>query len=198
MDVIAVTNSRMENSQLVDVLLRIGDFIDRVILRERLKTDAEVIGLIRLLLEAGFDENKIIVHGRPDIALLTGIHRVQLPGHGLPLGLLRYSFPSLSFGRSVHSVEEAVMAYEAGADWLLYGHVFESPSKKGLPPRGTEELFKMAQTIPLPIYAIGGIRPCHVIPLQQGGVSGIALMSAVFNSGTPEQSLATYKGELIR
>lgn len=193
MDLIAVTNSRMDNSELLDILLRIEASIDAVILRETLKTDAEVLSLIRLLQTANFDVEKIIVHGRADIALLTGIRRVQLPGHALPVDKLRQHFPMLSFGRSVHSIAEAQMAYKAGADWLLYGHVFETASKNGLPPRGSEELFKLCQSIPLPIYAIGGILPEHVNLLQSGGVSGVALMSAIFTSSSPELALSNYK-----
>ena len=198
MEIWAVTNSKMEISELVDVLLRGEPVIDAFILREISKTDAEVVEVIRQLKEAGFDKEKIIVHSRPDIALMTGIRRVQIPGHGLPLVQLKHQFPSLLFGRSVHSFEEAEIAYSSGADWLLYGHLFPTASKLGMAPRGTDELYRMAQTIPIPIYAIGGIRPEHMPLLKKSDVAGVALMSALFSNGTLEEAVASYREKLFR
>lgn len=196
MDIFAVTNSKMENDQLLKVLLQIEQLIDGVILRENSKTDYEVYELLMQLKSMGFEKEKIIVHGRPDVAVLTGINRVQLPSHGLPIPLLKKQFPTLTFGRSVHSFEEAQMAYQDGAAWLLYGHIFPSPSKVGLPPKGTEELFHIAKSIPLPTYAIGGIKPKHMIHLQNSPIAGMALMSAIFNAEIPKQTLVTYRKNL--
>ncbi len=193
MRLIAVTNDRMASEQLIRTLLEIEYSIDAVVLREKSKTDAEVIDLIQTLKAAGFDESKIMVHGRTDIATMTGIKKVQLPGHGVPLALVKKHFPELSFGRSVHSIEEAEVAYKAGADWLLYGHLYATGSKDGLPPRGTEELFRIAASLPIPVYAIGGIKPEHLSPLHQGGIAGVAIMSSIFSSDEPDKVATAYK-----
>lgn len=193
MRLIAVTNSQMSNEQLIGTLLAIESSIDAVILREKSKTDVEVIDLIEQLKELRFDASKIIVHGRANIASMTGIEKVQLPGHGAPLPLVKQQFPALSFGRSVHSFEEAEAASTAGADWLLYGHLFASDSKEGLPPRGTEELFQIVESLPIPVYAIGGIQPKHLPALKQNGVAGIAVMSSIFGHATPRKAADGYR-----
>jgi thiazole tautomerase (transcriptional regulator TenI) len=193
MKVIAVTNDRMSNQQLVDTLLKIEPFIDAVILREKSKADAEIIDLIQKLRTAGFDETKIIVHSRTDIASITRIKKVQLPGYGLPLTLLKKQFPDILFGKSVHSYEEAEAAYKAGADWILYGHLFATNSKNGFPPRGTEELSRITTSHPIPVYAIGGIKPQHLSQLQQTGVAGISIMSAIFECDNPEAAAKAYQ-----
>lgn len=162
MKIIAVTDDKMEHRQLLDTLLAIDSSIDAVILREKSKTDAEVILLIHQLSEAGFDTTKIIVHARAHIAAMTGITKVQLPGGNSA------SLATSTFGRSVHSFDEAQAAYQAGADWVLYGHVFTTSSKEGVPPRGTEELFRITASLPIPVYAIGGIQPQHLPALQLG------------------------------
>lgn len=198
MEILAVTNGRMGIQELVNVLLRVEPSIDAFILRETSKTDAEIVEVIRQLKEAGCDEEKIIVHNRPDLAMLTEIRRVQIPGDGLPLDHLKQQFTSLLFGRSVHSFKEAERAYTSGADWLLYGHLFPSSSKQGLAPRGTDELFRMVQTIPIPIYAIGGILPEHVSILERMNVAGVAIMSAIFSSSTPEEAIVSYKEKLLQ
>lgn len=193
MNLIAVTDDKMETAQLVETLCAIEPSIDAVILREKSKTDAEMIDLIQTLKTSGFNESKLIVHRRPDVATTVGIHKVQLPGHGLPLNLAKKHFPSLSFGRSVHSLKEAKAAYNDGADWVLYGHLFATGSKEGLPPRGTEELHQIADSIPIPVYAIGGIQPEHLSSLQPIGISGVAVMSTIFGSDEPDKAAASYK-----
>jgi len=193
MKVIAVTDDQMEHNQLLNTLLSIESAIDAVILREKSKMDSEIIALIQQLIESGFDSTKIIVHRRTNVALITGIKKVQLPGYGVPLKLLKKQFPAISFGRSVHSFGEAETAYKAGADWVLYGHLFATSSKVGLPPRGTDELFQIVESLPIPVYAIGGIQPHHLPQLKQGGVVGIAVMSSIFSSDNPEISTIAYK-----
>jgi thiazole tautomerase (transcriptional regulator TenI) len=176
---IAVTDDRLSIHKLVEELLAIEPYIDAVILREKLKTDCEVFELIQNLELEGFDQTKIIVHGRADLASITNIQRVQLPGNGLPLPLLKEHFPTLSFGRSVHSYEEAKTAMSEGADWVLYGHLYETGSKASLQPRGTDELHKIISALTIPVYAIGGIKPSHIEDLA---VAGVAVMSSIFGS----------------
>ena len=189
MKLIAVTDDRLSIHKLVETLLAIEPYIDAVILREKSKTDSEVFELIQKLELAGFDQTKIIVHGRADLASLTNIHKVQLPGHGLPLPLLKDHFPSLSFGKSVHSYDEAKTAMSEGADWVLYGHLYETGSKAGLPPRGTDELNKIISALAIPVYAIGGIKPSHIEDL---GVAGVAVMSSIFGSDSVITAAKSY------
>ena len=79
MKIIAVTDDKMEHSQLLDTLLAIEPFIDAVILREKSKMDSEIIALIQQLIESGFDSTKLIVHGRTNVASITGIKKFNYP-----------------------------------------------------------------------------------------------------------------------
>ena len=189
MKLIAVTDDRLSIHKLVGTLLAIEPYIDAVILREKSKTDSEVFELIQNLTLDGFDQTKVIVHGRADLASLTNSHKVQLPGHGLPLPLLKDHFPALSFGKSVHSYDEAKTAMSEGADWVLYGHIYETGSKARLPPRGTDELNKMTSALAIPVYAIGGIQPSHIESL---GVAGVAVMSSIFGSDSAITAAKAY------
>ncbi len=178
--------------ELVETILAIEPYIDAVILREKTKTDSEMFELVRNLKLANFDQAKIIVHGRADLASLTNIYRLQLPGHGLPLPLLKSHFPALAFGKSVHSHEEAETARSEGADWILYGHLYETDSKTRLPPRGTRELSKMIASLTVPVYTIGGIKPGHIDNLKKLGVAGVAVMSSIFGSGSAISNAKAY------
>lgn len=192
MELVGVTNDRFSIKKLTKILLAIEPYIDKVILREKSKTASEMFELIQKLQLEGFDQTKIIVHGRSDIAVLTNIHEVQLPGHGLPVPLLKDHFPALSFGRSVHFYDEAKTAMSEGAEWILYGHVYETASKNGLPARGTDELERITASLSIPVYAIGGIKPNHVKSLKELGVSGVAVMSSIFESVNPIDGAKSY------
>lgn len=192
MKLLAVTDDRMPIYKLVQTLKAIEPYIDAVILREKSKTDNELLELIRRLDSVRFDQTKIIVHGRAYLASLTYMQNVQLPGYGLPLPPLKSQFPSLSFGRSVHSYDEAIEAADDGASWVLYGHLYETGSKTGLPPRGTDELGKIAASLSIPVYAIGGIKPKHLEGLKELGISGVAVMSSIFESISPVNAAKSY------
>lgn len=193
MKLIAVTNDKMGPQQLTEKLLAIEPHVDAVILREKSKTDVLVIDILQAAFQRGFSRDKIIVHGRPDIATLLDVSKVQLPSHGLPVPLVKKHFPRLTCGRSVHSLEEAKIAADEGADWVLYGHLFPTASKEGLPPRSMDTLLQIVETLTIPVYGIGGIQAPHVPALHQAGIDGVAVMSTIFNSSTPQHVAKSYR-----
>lgn len=82
-------------------------------------------------------------------------------------------------GVSVHSFEEAIDVERKGADYIIYGHIYETNCKKGLKPRGLEELKKICAAINIPVYAIGGISEKNYYDVLRCGVSGVAIMSSL-------------------
>lgn len=85
-----------------------------------------------------------------------------------------------SIGVSVHSVEEAVQAQSRGADFVVFGHVYATDCKKGLPPRGTELCRQICLSVSLPVFAIGGIdfSEQKTAELTDCGAAGACIMSA--------------------
>ena len=192
MKLIAVTNDQMPTLDLAQTLVAIEPYIDKVILREKSKTDTELLAFIQVIKEHRFDLKKIVIHENPNLAAAVKINDVQVPGHSLPLSFLKRQFPELSFGKSVHSFEEAKTAAAEGANSILYGHLFETASKVGLSPRGIEELQKITSSLAIPVYAIGGIQPNHIELLRSKNVAGIAVMSSIFNNENPLESTKSY------
>ena len=80
-------------------------------------------------------------------------------------------------GVSVHSVQEAAIAYQAGATYLTAGHIFATDCKKNVPPRGLGFLRSVCEAVPIPVYAIGGILPDHATECMQVGAAGVCMMS---------------------
>ena len=88
-------------------------------------------------------------------------------------------------GVSVHSAAEALQAYEAGADFLIAGHIFPTDCKKGLPPRGLDFLREVCAAVPLPVFGIGGISPANFPQLLQVGAAGGCIMSGLMRADDP-------------
>ncbi|KAB7672258.1 thiamine phosphate synthase [Bacillus sp. B1-b2] len=192
MKLMAVTDDRKLVCDLASTIIKIKDKIDFVQIREKTKTAQEIITLLQYLEEGGVKKEKIILNDRLDITLLMGILGVHLPEKGLPVHEVKQNFPDLMVGCSVHSYEGAMNAQREGADYVLYGHCFETNSKKGKAPNGIEPLLKMTEELRIPVYAIGGITWSKVDVLQQVKADGIAVMSGIFSSDNPIYSTNQY------
>src|SRR6266849_7671349 len=74
---------------------------------------------------------RVFINERFDIALACGAHWVHLPGRSIPAGIVRQvTGRRLTIGVSTHSLREIRAAVREGADYVLFGPVFETPSKK--------------------------------------------------------------------
>ena len=109
----------------------------------------------------------------------------------LPLGLLsercrnNYGRSIEVIGASCHSVEDAQFAEKEGCSYITFGHVFETDCKKGLEPRGIEQLKKVISSVGIPVYAIGGISPLNHIEAVRAGAVGVCVMSGLMQCEDP-------------
>jgi thiazole tautomerase (transcriptional regulator TenI) len=190
MKLMAVTDNASSINELASKIIRIKDMVDFIQIREKNKDVQEVIELIERLEEGRVEKEKMIINDRLDIALLMKIPNVHLPERGLPIKKVKEYYPHLRIGRSVHSVEAAKKAKRDGVDYVLYGHCFETNSKKGKAPNGMGPLIDMKKELDIPIYAIGGITIDKVNMVQDVKVDGIAVMSSIFSA---EDSLSSVK-----
>jgi thiamine-phosphate pyrophosphorylase len=117
----------------------------------------------------------LFVNGRLDLALLAGADGVQLPASGLPIAAIRAAGGDrLAIGRSTHTLDEIVRARDDGADFVLYGPIFETPSKAGrIEPRGISSLAAAVRVGP-PVIAIGGIDAGNAASVAAAGATGLA------------------------
>jgi thiazole tautomerase (transcriptional regulator TenI) len=192
-----ISNGHMPFEELVNVAMQIESEIDYLHIREREKSTKELYEGVESLLGKGFPASKIVINDRIDIAILLNIPRVQLGYRSADVRLVKEKFSYLHVGYSVHSLDEAIVAFKNGADSLVYGHVFPTDCKKGMPARGLEEIAHMASCLSIPITAIGGITPENTGDVLTNGVSGIAVMSGIISSSNPYSKAKSYK-ESIR
>ncbi|GAA0300882.1 thiazole tautomerase (transcriptional regulator TenI) [Gracilibacillus halotolerans] len=194
MELHVITNGDM----LLEHWERIPQFINEIDflhIREQSKTANELFTIVNMLLEKGVPANKVIINDRLDLALVMDVYGIQLGYRSIPLSVVtqKQIFEHLQVGKSVHDVEEAIRAEDEGADYLLFGHVFSTNSKKGLPPRGVQSLHAVVQSVDIPVVAIGGITPLNVGEVVANGAKGIAIMSPIWNTKNPLQLINEYR-----
>jgi len=148
-------------------------------IREKHLHSKQLLLLARKAVELNLSGNTLLlINERVDIALSAGLHGVHLPENACPPDKLRAFAPEMLFGCSVHSPASALSASAAGADYLLFGPVFDTPSKRRYgPPQGPDKLGELCRTTSLPVFAIGGITPENANLCLAEGAYGIAALS---------------------
>jgi thiamine-phosphate pyrophosphorylase len=124
--------------------------------------------------------SRLFINDRADIALGVGADGVHCPEGGLPVRVTRRIFPEALVGASAHSLERAKEAAAAGADFVLFGPVFATPSKARFgKPQGLDALAIVARDAGVPVFAIGGITPENAHLCLEMGASGVGVISAI-------------------
>lgn len=124
----------------------------------------------------------LILHNHASVALALRVNRIHFSLEklrGLPFGFS-------TIGASVHSAEEAEEAQRLGATYLVAGHIFDTQSKAGAPPRGLSFLRELCSSVTLPVYAIGGIGAERVADVMQAGACGVCIMGETMSCSKPE------------
>lgn len=132
-------------------------------------------------------DTRLLVNDRVDVALACGADGVHLPGAGLPPDAARALLGDGPLvGVSVHGLDEARAAVEAGADYVTFGHVHPTASKPGSPPAGIRRLSEVVEGVEAPVLAVGGIDASNIGEVLATGASGAAVISTILAASDPE------------
>jgi len=163
--------------------------VARVQVREKDLDGGPLLRLVRDIQEAAKAAGRcqVIVNDRLDVALAARAAGVHLPAEGLPIGAVRArASRRFLIGRSVHSLAEAQKARKEGADYLILGPIFPTPSKAAFgEPLGLDTLRRVIDAVPLPIWAIGGINGSTAAGLRGVPIAGVCAISAIAAAPEP-------------
>ncbi len=167
--------------------------VNVVQLREK---DLPLAALLRLaieLREATKEQALLIVNGPPEVAAAAGADGVHLPEDGPTTASVREVLGGTAIiGRSVHSLAAALRAEAEGAEYIQLGSIYPSRSHPGRAPAGLTLLQEIAQSLNIPVIAVGGITADNMRATLNAGAAGCAVISAILaaaNTGAATRDL---------
>jgi thiamine-phosphate pyrophosphorylase len=130
----------------------------------------------------------LLVNDRVDVAIDAGADGVHLKTTSVPTAVARRRLgDDAVIGRSTHLPEEIDAAFSDGADYVVFGPVFDTPSKRGLiEPCGPAAYHEQVRRSPGPVLALGGVNAGTLERLAGGPVPGIAVIRAILAADDAE------------
>ena len=143
-------------------------------------------------------EALLIVNDRVDVALAVGADAVQRTSTSLSVrDMIAVADKRLHIGASVHALQEAIDAESQGADWVVFGPVYDTPSKRAYgPAQGLARLEAVARAVGVPVIAIGGITPERVAEVRAAGAAGVAVISAILEADSARDATLRFLDQL--
>ena len=122
-----------------------------------------------------------VINDNVEIAMEIGADGVHVGQSDMEAGSVREKLgPDKIIGVSAATVEQALQAEKRGADYLGVGAVFSTSTKEDAKPLDHKVLKEICEAVNIPVVAIGGISQDNVLELKGSGISGIAVVSAIF------------------
>lgn len=165
----------------------VNEGIDILQIRENDLAQNELIEFGRDIVTLVDGRSAIVINSNVAAAISLGVG-LHLPESQTPLDPREFErlAPGALIGRSFHG---SLPSATERLDYLIFGHVFSTSSKPGLPPRGLEHLSTVVSTSRLPIWAVGGISADNAASVIQAGSAGIAVIGAILDAADPGQEV---------
>jgi thiamine-phosphate pyrophosphorylase len=178
---------------LVPLLQRVLTAVAPAIqLRERDLSARELVTLAREVQAVTASRRaQLLINDRIDLALALEGVGVHLRSNSLPVSVARQMLGTQRLlGISAHSVEEAVQGASQGADYIVLGPIYETPSKQLFgPPLGIHTLEKACRLVRIPIIGIGGVTAARARELRHAGAFGAAVITAILGATDVESAV---------
>lgn len=138
-----------------------------------------------------------VINDNVDIAIKSGACGVHVGQSDMEAGDVRKIIGNdMILGVSAHSVEQALLAEKRGASYLGVGAVFPTGTKDDASEIGIETLTDICSAVSIPVVAIGGIKLENIHLLKGTGISGVAVISAIFGKPDKKKAASELSNEL--
>jgi thiamine-phosphate pyrophosphorylase len=190
---LVVTDRHQTNGRpLVPLLQRVLTAAAPIVqLRERDLSTSELVRLAReVQAETVSHGSQLLINDRIDGALALEGVGVHLRSNSLPVSVARRLLGAHRLlGASVHSVEEVLAAESQGADYVILGPIYATPSKQMFgPPLSIHTLEKVCRLVRIPIIGIGGVTAARAHEMRRAGAFGVAVITAILGATDVESA----------
>lgn len=122
----------------------------------------------------------LIVNDYVDIAMAVDADGVHLGQDDLPPEVVRDIAPDLIIGVSTHSLDQALAAQAAGADYINIGPIFPTGTKEvSMKILGPEAVSEIGSRVDIPFTVMGGIKESNMGEVLSRGATRLAVVTAV-------------------
>lgn len=162
--------------------------VDLIQLREKERTTREYIALAEKVHELSKQfAAPLIIDDRVDVALASGAEGVHLGQSDMQIDTARKILgDEFIIGATTKTVEQALEAFEQGADYLGVGAIYPTTTKVKTVLTSTEMLDKICKAVPIPVNAIGGLNKDNIDVLKGIGIKGVCAVSAIMKADDPK------------
>ena len=190
---LVVTDRHQTNGRpLVPLLQQVVNAVAPAIqLRERDLSARELVTLAHeVQAVTASHRSQLLINDRIDVALALEGVGVHLRSNSLPVSVARRLLGTQRLvGVSVHTVEEAIQVESQGADYIILGPIYATPSKQMFgPPLGLHTLEKACRLIRIPVIGIGGVTAARAQQMRRAGAFGVAVITAILGATDVESA----------
>jgi thiamine-phosphate pyrophosphorylase len=177
--------SYVESSETEEIAGQmVGGGVDLIQLRAKACPSAEIAKIASGLHDSTSRRGiPLVINDHPEIARIVPAEGVHVGQDDLPIAEVReIAGPNCMVGKSTHSVDQAIRAFYEGADYIGFGPIFATPTKPDYPPIGLEEIRKVHEAVPLPIFCIGGIKLDNLAEVIEAGARRVVIVSGLLQA----------------
>lgn len=128
----------------------------------------------------------LIINDHPDLVRPIGAEGAHIGQEDGSLAAARAAAgPNAIIGRSTHSLEQAHAAFQEAPDYIGFGPLFATPTKPDYPAIGLEDIARVEELAPVPVFCIGGIKPDNLDQVLAAGARRVVIVSGLLRATDP-------------
>jgi len=164
-------------------------------LREKNKTTREYIALAQKVHEITKKYNvPLIIDDRIDVVMAVDAEGVHLGQSDMPVDIARRILgEGKIIGATAKTVPQALQAYKNGADNLGVGAIYPTTTKVKTVLTSVDTLKDIVKAVPIPVNAIGGLNKNNMSVLEDSGIAGVCVVSAIMKADNPQKAAEEIK-----